>query len=288
VSYPKRPQMFAYKFCRQLIKQAVAQEIGPEGFCLLTCVVMTEDAKGYTGAVTFFNGQLMPLCGFTTEKRLISVRQKCVESGWLHYQAGSKGVAGKYWCVLPVMNRTDGPVDENPNEFSLSNSTAEVQRKDREKTEEVARQVQENDREKTGQPTVILPTPIPKPFPVPEGASAVVESWNLIRELPKCQKLSGKRLSALNARLTDPWWRENWATALARIPRSRFLLGDNKTGWKADFDWFIQPDSVLRISESKYDDRRTNSTQRNPSFRHADDAAEDWNVADAARPEGEG
>lgn len=164
--YPKRPQYFAHKFCRQLIKQAVAQEIGPDGFCLLTCVAMTEDAKGYTGAVTFFNGQLMPLCGFTTEKRLIAVRQRCVEAGWLHYEPGGKGIAGKYWCVLPFAARNDGPVDENPEEFALSKSTGEVQEKFRETTGKVTGEVQENDREKTGEPTVILP--IPKPVPIPD------------------------------------------------------------------------------------------------------------------------
>lgn len=168
--YPKRLPYFAHKFLRSLIKQAVAQEIGAEGMCLLTVIAMTEDAKGYAGAVTFFNGQLMPLCGFGTERRLIEVRRKCVEHGLLHYQPGGKGVAGKYWCISSKSIRDDRPVDENPDELSLTNSTVKAPEKAKDKCQEKR---SESVRTSEGQPSVILPKALsPKPEPKKESASA--------------------------------------------------------------------------------------------------------------------
>lgn len=168
MDYPKRPPYFAHKFLRSLIKQASAQEIGPEGMCLLTCVAMTEDSKGYTDAVTFYNGQLMPLCGFTNEKRLVSVRAKCVERGLLHYEPGGKGVAGRYWCIPTNSPRGDGPVDENPTELVPENSTGQVQEKVRTSSGEG----KDNARTSAGEPTVSLP--IPKPSPIPKKRTAAV------------------------------------------------------------------------------------------------------------------
>lgn len=274
--YPKRPKFFAHKFLRSLIKQAVAQEIGPEGFCLLTCVAMTEDAKGYTGAVTFFNGQLMPLAGFKNERRLIEVRRKCVEHGLLHYEPGGKGVAGKYWCIALKASKNDGPVDENPDELSMSNSTVEVSGEGKEKRRESVRR-------SVGEPTAILPIPKPEPSPAASAAAAeaVVAEWNQLKGVSRCESLSKSRRKKLSARLREPWWRGNWLNAIARIPEARWLH-ENERGWKADIDWFLRPDTAAKLIEGKYDHAagRTNGHRRLAGLRHEDDAAEAWNVAE--------
>ncbi len=57
-AYPKRPKFFANQFIRLLTKKCVANELGPQAFTLLTVIAMTEDARGYTDPVTFYNGQL--------------------------------------------------------------------------------------------------------------------------------------------------------------------------------------------------------------------------------------
>jgi hypothetical protein len=60
--------------------------------------------------------------------------------------------------------------------------------------------------------------------------------------------------------LVDPWWVENWAAALAKIPDSDFLTGKTKPGngyskpFEATLDWFLKPDSVAKILDGDFDD----------------------------------
>lgn len=84
--------------------------------------------------------------------------------------------------------------------------------------------------------------------------SAIFDEWNLKAiGLPKCRLLSDKRSCSLKSRLRDPFFCEHWVSAIMRIQDSSFCCGLNNRGWKADFDWFIQPDTVVRIMEGKYD-----------------------------------
>ncbi len=114
--YPTRPRFFANKFLRRMAKTCLANQIGTDACWLLTCVVMTEDAKAYTGAVTFYNEQLLPLAGLHSPDTLDRVRRKAVDAGWLHYERGGKTLAGKYWVVVPAEfeGMDDGATDEGP------------------------------------------------------------------------------------------------------------------------------------------------------------------------------
>lgn len=124
--YPKREPFFAVRFCRLLAKRTVANEIGPDACWLLSVIVMTEDARRYAGPVTYFNGQLLPVCGFGSENKLIRSREKLIDSGWLHYEPGGKGYPGKYWVQVPAgMKCDDSPIDEGvPMQLSLQNGGA--------------------------------------------------------------------------------------------------------------------------------------------------------------------
>jgi hypothetical protein len=127
--YPRdRPRFFAHKAVRLMFKMCIAQELGPEALLLLVAIVHTEDAKGYRSAVTFFNEQLMPICGLADVRALIRARERAVEAGWLHYERGTKGVAGKYWVTIPQQYRDvdDQPTDESTDEFSLKNDMAKM------------------------------------------------------------------------------------------------------------------------------------------------------------------
>lgn len=84
----------------------------------------------------------------------------------------------------------------------------------------------------------------------------IVEAWNAHSPvLPKCLMISDKRHIKLMARLREPFFVENWREALSRVRASSFCCGGNDRGWKSDFDWFLQPDVVLKIMEGKYDNR---------------------------------
>ncbi len=65
---------------------------------------------------------------------------------------------------------------------------------------------------------------------------------------------------------------ESWVPVIERIAASAFCNGSN--GWKADFDFLIQPETRLKVLEGKYDDRvPKNKNQINQGYQH--DQSED-------------
>ena len=51
-------------------------------------------------------------------------------------------------------------------------------------------------------------------------------------------------------------------TAFQRADTSAFLSGQGERGWKADFDWMIREDNLLKVLEGKYDNAQTEPTGR--------------------------
>lgn len=114
-TYPTRPPFFAHRVVRLMAKSCAANEIGSEAAYLVTCIAMIEDAKRYTGPVTFWNEQLMPIAGFKSWGRLNRARRAAVEAGWLVYFTKSHRGVGHYWTTIPesVSHLDDSPVDES-------------------------------------------------------------------------------------------------------------------------------------------------------------------------------
>lgn len=102
------------------------------------------------------------------------------------------------------------------------------------------------------------------PYTPPSGGKRVspsddefLEAWKALPDpIPKPTRWSPKRKKALASRRRDEWWREHWREAVERIPACPFLLGEGSTGWVADVDWFLKPDSAARVLEGKYGDRK--------------------------------
>lgn len=112
--YPRRGRHFAHKLTRLLTKSCAALEIGPEACWLITVIAHQEDVRRYSSAVTFYNEQLMAICGFGSQSRLIRFRERAVAAGWLHYEAGGKSIPGRYWTLAPEKFKglPDTPTDE--------------------------------------------------------------------------------------------------------------------------------------------------------------------------------
>jgi hypothetical protein len=85
-------------------------------------------------------------------------------------------------------------------------------------------------------------------------ADELMAAWNAA-PCVKCSRVAGKRRIVLTARNRDPYFREHWRAAISRVADCQFLRGENDRGWVADVDWFLRPDTVLKIMEGKYDDR---------------------------------
>lgn len=78
------------------------------------------------------------------------------------------------------------------------------------------------------------------------------ELWNetaALHGLPLCAKLSDERKRKALARLVENPEREFWALAMAEVVKNQFNLGTNDRGWKANFDWFLQPSKAQQNFE---------------------------------------
>ncbi len=84
---------------------------------------------------------------------------------------------------------------------------------------------------------------------------AVMDFWKSFPGLTKAIEMTRGRERNLRKRLADPRWCDRWHQAVKRLAASPFATGGGPNGWRADFDWFLKPDSLTKILEGKYDDR---------------------------------
>ena len=133
-----------------------------------------------------------------------------------------------------------------------------------------AKQVNENKPNGGMRPQCETDAPSPSPSPSqervePKGSCAsgdapltvaeLVEDWNGLAEqlgLSKVAKLTDSRKRRAQARLRQYPELGAWQQAFATIRATPFLLGDNKTGWRADFDFLLQDKSFTKLVEGSY------------------------------------
>lgn len=100
-----------------------------------------------------------------------------------------------------------------------------------------------------------------EPAPAPAAprrtfnSQSVVDAWNVLAKahgLTTVQKLTDARRLKLNARLGE-WGEEKIIAAIQTVPESSFLMGGGDRGWKANFNWLIQPESCAKLIERHSD-----------------------------------
>lgn len=94
----------------------------------------------------------------------------------------------------------------------------------------------------------------PTEQPVTEGE--VLDAWQE-RMVPlgysAIRKLTTERKRRLRARIKEFPDLDDWQRAFGALERSGFLKGDNDRGWRADFDFLLQPKSFTKLLEGAYD-----------------------------------
>lgn len=90
--------------------------------------------------------------------------------------------------------------------------------------------------------------------------SEILEAWNAIAPV-RCLVMSDKRRHQTEDRWQDDFFREHWRSAIEIICASKFCCGDNDRGWKASYDWFVQPDTVAKAMEGKYGQKQPKSSK---------------------------
>jgi hypothetical protein len=84
----------------------------------------------------------------------------------------------------------------------------------------------------------------------------VIEAWNDLavdRGLPKVSKVTEARRRQVQARIREYPDADDWSKALSAIDKSKFLCGDNDRGWRANFDFLLQPSTFIKLLEGTYD-----------------------------------
>lgn len=82
------------------------------------------------------------------------------------------------------------------------------------------------------------------------------DAWNQnCGKLPKVLKTNKSRDDKIGTRLIEVDDLEYWIETIIRLSESNFCNGVNESAWVATFDWFLKPDTHLRINEGKYDNR---------------------------------
>lgn len=82
----------------------------------------------------------------------------------------------------------------------------------------------------------------------------VAEAWNTMAaaaKLPQIEKLTESRKTAIEQRLGEHS-ADKIVTAIATVPKSRYLMGDNDRKWRANFDWLCRPDRCAKLIEGGY------------------------------------
>jgi uncharacterized protein YdaU (DUF1376 family) len=89
----------------------------------------------------------------------------------------------------------------------------------------------------------------------PLTKSEILEAWHtrmVPLGFPAVAKMTAQRERLLKARLKDSTL-EDWQRAMDALERSAFCRGENDRGWRADFDFLLQPKSFTKLIEGAYD-----------------------------------
>jgi hypothetical protein len=266
--YSQRPKCYALLVARALFESGAAAEIGADGALLVLAVVVREDALRYERPPNFFNGQLMAECGWRKADQLIRARNKAVAAGWLHYAPGRKGsrAPAKYWATIP------GAVAATPPRIGSRDGVDNSSKQDT-TIPKTRNHYGNGSRNGSGNPPVLTLSPTleatPRAADVEPRAGCIkpcvpsldpnelLLRWNGIDGVTPCREMTVKRVKSLRTRSSETGWRESVDEALARVAASTFCRGGGDRGWRATIDWFLSPDTLNRLLEGTYEDRRS-------------------------------
>jgi hypothetical protein len=90
----------------------------------------------------------------------------------------------------------------------------------------------------------------------PSTPEALMAVWNqTVRQLPPVAAMNAARRRAARARLAEHPPPFDWAATIRRLEASAFCTGRNDRSWRANFDFWLRPTTILKVLEGIYDDR---------------------------------
>lgn len=93
----------------------------------------------------------------------------------------------------------------------------------------------------------------PAPIPCPYGK--IEQEWNLMAglKLAHMDMRDPALKTDASARWQEPYFRDNWAVAIAKVPDSDYLMGRQEgADWRITPTWFLKPGNVRRIVTGEF------------------------------------
>lgn len=102
----------------------------------------------------------------------------------------------------------------------------------------------------------------------PRRLSELAELWNkTCQYLPSVREMTHKRCQKEKLRLRERPDLTDWFKIFQILDRSSFCRGENRSGWKATFDWIIEnQDNSIKVLEGKYSGTNGFSSKGNYDF----------------------
>ena len=109
-----------------------------------------------------------------------------------------------------------------------------------------------------------IPDKLPDKLPVilPDSLSSLKNKPNyqsfldlyneVCPSLPKAIKVNDKRKGLINA-VFEEYGEEAVKEVLSKVEEYPFLTGENDRGWKADFEWLMNKNNLLKVMEGRYE-----------------------------------
>lgn len=107
-----------------------------------------------------------------------------------------------------------------------------------------------------------------------ESVNHIVQRWNQT-SFQKVLKINARRTEKLN-RLLNSFDIDDVMRVIDSAAKNQFLTGRNKSGWKMNFDWFLEEENFLKILEGQYERNSTISTKKSTTL-------DDWKQRMQAR-----
>lgn len=86
-----------------------------------------------------------------------------------------------------------------------------------------------------------------------DGPLCISDAWNeYCSHLHKVVALNTSRKMSMKQRWSEFPDKEKWREASKIISKSAFHNGENDRGWKANFDYFIRPMTIIKCLEGQF------------------------------------
>ena len=87
--------------------------------------------------------------------------------------------------------------------------------------------------------------------PLSKQATEFISEWQNYTCFEGVRKMTDKRMKAVRLRLKDRDWSENWKAGLKKAATLKWTTGRTERRWRMTIDYFLRPDSLTKILESR-------------------------------------